>query len=55
MYERTRAGNTSQCTLGDSYAQAYDCAGVVGKLVKGSIDNLNKQISSRRLDRGKGR
>jgi four helix bundle protein len=37
------------------FQEAYNCAGVVGKLVKGSIDNLNKQIRSRRLDRGKGR
>ena len=39
----------------EEFQEAYDCADVVGKLVKGSIDNLNKQISSRRQDRGKGR
>lgn len=39
----------------EKFQEAYDCAGVVGKLVKGSIDNLNKQISSRRRDRGRGR
>ena len=39
----------------EEFQEAYDCAGVVGKLVKGSIDNLSKQISSRRRDRGKGR
>ncbi|MBI4736591.1 MAG: four helix bundle protein, partial [candidate division NC10 bacterium] len=39
----------------EEFQEAYDCAGVVGKLVKGSVDNLNKQISSRRRDRGKGR
>ena len=39
----------------EEFQEAYDCAGVVGKLVKGSIDNLNRQISSRRPDRGKGR
>ena len=37
------------------FEEAYGCAGFVGKLVRGSIDNLNKQISSRRPDRGKGR
>ncbi len=30
-------------------------AATVGKLVKGSIENLNKQIGSRRRDRGRGR
>jgi four helix bundle protein len=39
----------------EEFHEAYDCAGTVGKLVKGSIDNLNKQISSRRPDRGRGR
>lgn len=39
----------------EEFQEAYECAGVVGKLVKGSIDNLNKQISSRRRDRGRGR
>ena len=39
----------------EEFQEAYDSAGVVGKLVKGSIDNLNKQISSRRRDRGRGR
>lgn len=39
----------------EEFQEAYDCAGVVGKLVKGSIDNLNTQISSRRRDRGRGR
>jgi four helix bundle protein len=39
----------------EEFHEAYDCAGVLGKLVKGSIDNLNKQISSRRRDRGRGR
>ena len=37
------------------FEEALGCAGFVGKLVRGSIDNLNKQISSRRPDRGKGR
>ena len=37
------------------FEEAYGSAGVVGKLVKGSIENLNKQISSRRRDRGRGR
>lgn len=39
----------------EEFREAYECAGVVGKLVKGSIDNLNRQISSRRRDRGRGR
>jgi len=39
----------------EEFEEAYSCDEVVGKLVKGSIDNLNKQISSRRRDRGKGR
>ncbi len=39
----------------EEFQEAYVCAGVVGKLIKGSIDNLNSQISSRRQDRGKGR
>jgi len=39
----------------EEFHGAYDCAGVVGKLVKGSIDNLSRQISSRRHDRGRGR
>jgi len=39
----------------EEFHGAYDCAGALGKLVKGSIDNLNKQISSRRRDRGRGR
>jgi four helix bundle protein len=39
----------------EEFQEAYDSAEMVGKLVKGSIDNLNKQISSRRRDRGKGR
>ena len=39
----------------EEFQEDSDCAGVVGKLVKGSIDNLNRQISSRRPDRGKGR
>jgi len=37
------------------FEEAYSSAGMVGKLVKGSIDNLNTQISSRRRDRGRGR
>jgi four helix bundle protein len=37
------------------FQEAYDCAGAVGRLVKGSIDNLSRQIISRRRDRGKGR
>jgi len=39
----------------EEFQEAYDCAGVVGKLVKGSIENLNRQINSRRRDRGRGR
>jgi four helix bundle protein len=39
----------------DEFQEAYDCADTVGKLVKGSIDNLNKQINLRRQDRGRGR
>ena len=39
----------------EEFQEAYDCAALVGKLVMGSIDNLNKQISSRRRDRGRGR
>ena len=39
----------------EDFQEAYNCAGTVGKLVKGSIDNLGRQISSRRRDRGKGR
>jgi hypothetical protein len=39
----------------EEFQEAYDSAEMVGKLVKGFIDNLNKQISSRRRDRGKGR
>jgi four helix bundle protein len=39
----------------EEFQRAYDCAGTVGKLLRGSIDNLNKQIRSRRQDRGKGR
>jgi four helix bundle protein len=39
----------------DEFQEGYDCAGIVGKLVQGSIDNLNRQISSRRRDRGRGR
>ncbi len=39
----------------EEFQEAYDCADVVGRLVKGSIDNLTKQINSRRPDRGKGR
>jgi len=37
------------------FEEAYSSASMVGKLVKGSIDNLNTQISSRRRDRGRGR
>jgi len=37
------------------FEEAYGSAGTVGKLAKGSIDNLSKQISSRRRDRGRGR
>lgn len=37
------------------FEEAYGSASGVGKLVKGSIDNLNEQISSRRRDRGRGR
>jgi four helix bundle protein len=37
------------------FEEAYGSAAVVGKLVKGSIDNLNEQIGSRRRDRGRGR
>ncbi len=36
------------------HQEAYDCAEMVGKLVKGSIDNLKKQINLRRQDRGRG-
>lgn len=39
----------------EEFEEAYGCAGMVGKLINGSIDNLNRQISSRRRDRGKGR
>lgn len=39
----------------DEFREANDCAETVGKLVKGSIDNLNKQINLRRHDRGRGR
>ncbi len=39
----------------DEFQEAYECAGLVGKLVNGSIGNLNKQINCRRRDRGKGR
>jgi four helix bundle protein len=39
----------------EGFQEAYDCADVVGRLVKGSIDNLTKQINYRRRDRGKGR
>jgi four helix bundle protein len=39
----------------EEFQEAYACAGVVGRLLKGSIDNLTKQIASRRRDRGKGR
>jgi four helix bundle protein len=39
----------------EEFQEAYDCAGMAGKLVKGSIDNLNNQISCRRRDHGRGR
>ncbi len=39
----------------EEFKEAYTHAGVVGSLVKGSIDNLSKQIASRRRDRGRGR
>ncbi len=39
----------------DEFQVAYESAGLVGKLVNGSIGNLNKQINFRRRDRGKGR
>ncbi len=39
----------------EEFEEAYHRASVVGKLVKGSIDNLTKQINSRRRDRGRGR
>ncbi len=39
----------------EEFDEAYICVAVVGKLVKGSIDNPTKQINSRGRDRGKGR
>ena len=39
----------------EGFQDAYNCADVVGKVVKGSIDNITKQINSRRRDRGRGR
>jgi four helix bundle protein len=50
LYVALDQGNISE----EEFQEAYDGAGVVGKLVKGSIDNLNKQIGSRRRDRGRG-
>lgn len=44
----------SYITQGE-FEEAYSSAAVVGKLVKGSIDNLTRQITARRRDRGKGR
>jgi hypothetical protein len=39
----------------EEFQVAYDCADVVGRLIMGSIDSLNRQIISRRRDRGRGR
>jgi four helix bundle protein len=39
----------------NEFDKAYGCAAQVSRLVKGSIDNLTKQIVARRRDRGKGR
>ncbi len=39
----------------EDFDEAYECAAQVSRLVKGSIDNLTKQIVIRRRDRGKGR
>ncbi len=39
----------------DEFRDAYDCADRVGKLTKGSIDNLTRQIGLRRRDSGRGR
>ena len=39
----------------EEFDVTYECAAQVSRLVKGSIDNLTKQIAARRRDRGKGR
>jgi len=39
----------------EEFDVTYECAAQVSRLVKGSIDNLTKQIATRRRDRGKGR
>ncbi len=39
----------------EDFDEAYECGAQVSGLVKGSIDNLTKQIAMRRPDRGKGR
>jgi four helix bundle protein len=39
----------------EEFQEAYGCADTVGKLIKGSIDNLTRQIGLRRRDSGKGR
>jgi four helix bundle protein len=39
----------------EEFDEAYECAAKVSRLVKGSIDNLTRQIAARRRDRGKGR
>ena len=37
------------------FDETFECASQASRLVKGSIDNLTKQITARRRDRGKGR
>ena len=39
----------------EEFDAAYEGVDQVSRLVKGAIDNLTRQITSRRRDRGKGR
>jgi four helix bundle protein len=39
----------------EEFDETFECASQASRLVKGSIDNLTKQIATRRRDRGKGR
>ena len=39
----------------EEFDETFECASQVSRLAKGSIDNLTKQIVTRRRDRGKGR
>jgi len=39
----------------EEFDETFECASQASRLVKGSIDNLTKQITARRRDRGKGR